>query len=144
MRIRSLEIEHMRAITHLVLTDLPSNGVIVISGENERGKSTIMEAIKLVLGENHDTNKQSVKAIQPKGHDVGTRICLEADLGPVRFRVSKVFNKRKVPNLRFLNRNQQITRAKKQTRNYLGFLMHTLTTTSFLRCSWNKATSRPC
>ncbi|MHC9879100.1 AAA family ATPase [Corynebacterium diphtheriae] len=95
MRIRSLEIEHMRAITHLVLKDLPSNGVIVISGENERGKSTIMEAIKLVLGENHDTNKQSVKAIQPKGHDVGTRICLEADLGPVRFRVSKVFNKKK-------------------------------------------------
>ena len=53
MRIHSLEIKNVRGIEHLVLDDLPETGVVVIHGENEAGKSTIVEALDVVLTEKH-------------------------------------------------------------------------------------------
>ena len=49
MRIHRLELSNVRGIEHLVLDELPETGVVVIHGENEAGKSTIVEALDVVL-----------------------------------------------------------------------------------------------
>lgn len=59
MRIHNIQIQDMRSIDHLELRDLPEKGVIVIAGDNELGKSTIMEAISITLGEQYSTGKRT-------------------------------------------------------------------------------------
>ena len=51
MRIHRLELINVRGIEHLALDELPETGVVVIHGKNEAGKSTIVEALDVVLTE---------------------------------------------------------------------------------------------
>ncbi|NLP38267.1 MAG: AAA family ATPase, partial [Corynebacterium pollutisoli] len=53
MRIHSLTIENFRGIERLTLEELPETGVIVIHGDNEQGKSTILDALHAALYEKH-------------------------------------------------------------------------------------------
>jgi len=48
-----------------------SGGVTLIVGSNEIGKSTIVEAVRMLFSE-MDSSKKNVKAIQPVGQDVGS------------------------------------------------------------------------
>lgn len=95
MRIESLTIDNLRAIEHLELTELPQSGVIVIAGPNEEGKTTIMDALHLVLTEKHSSGKKLIHDMQPIGSDVGITIKLGARLGPYRFTLTKSFLKDK-------------------------------------------------
>nr|VDG61704.1 Uncharacterized conserved protein [Streptococcus thermophilus] len=52
MRIHSLIIDNVRAVEHLELTDIPDTGVVLIHGDNEAGKSTILDALDAVLNIN--------------------------------------------------------------------------------------------
>ena len=70
MRIHRLELNNVRGIEHLVLDDLPESGVVVIHGENEAGKSTIVEALDVVLTEKHSGRSKRIRALQPVGKDV--------------------------------------------------------------------------
>lgn len=92
MRIKSLTIDNVRSIEHLEFTDLPETGVVVIHGENESGKSTVMEAIHTVLTLQHGSKK--AKALQPVGRDVAPRVELEASIGPNEFTVRKQWIRR--------------------------------------------------
>ncbi|MEJ6014288.1 AAA family ATPase [Corynebacterium sp. H127] len=91
MRIHDIELAHVRGIEHLALRDIPDTGVIVISGENEAGKSTILEAIHTLKNIRHGSSSKAVKALQPKGRDVGVKISLRLTLGPHRFRITKQY-----------------------------------------------------
>ncbi|OKX83248.1 AAA family ATPase [Corynebacterium glutamicum] len=93
MRIHEIIIDNFRAIEHLELRDIPDQGVIVIHGDNEQGKSSILEAIKTVLNSKHRTTSKTIKAIQPVDRDVPISITLEATVGTVRFRIHKRFLK---------------------------------------------------
>ena len=55
MRIHRLELTNVRGIEHLVLDELPETGVVVIHGENEAGKSTIVEALDVAVSYTHLT-----------------------------------------------------------------------------------------
>ncbi|MGV0325482.1 AAA family ATPase [Corynebacterium confusum] len=90
MRIHSLELRNVRAIEHLKLEDLPGHGVVVIHGDNEAGKSTLVEAIDVVLKLAHSSRaKNKVGVLRPVGKDVSPEITLEATVGPYRFRIFK-------------------------------------------------------
>lgn len=93
MRIHAITIDNFRAIEHLELKDIPDSGVIVIHGDNEKGKSSILEAIQVVLREKHKTSKQEIKAIKPVDRDVPVRISLEFSVGPYRMNITKQFLK---------------------------------------------------
>ncbi|QGU07056.1 chromosome segregation protein [Corynebacterium occultum] len=103
MRIHELEIDNFRGIGHLELAEIPATGVIVIAGDNEQGKSTIMEAIDTVLNVKHRSTAQGVKAVQPVGQDVPSRVSLKLSVGEVTFRITKQFNRKKSATLDILS-----------------------------------------
>lgn len=102
MRIHEIIIDNFRAIGHLELRELPDTGVIVIAGDNEQGKSTIMEAIDTVLNIKHRSTAQVVKAIQPVGRDVPSTVSLRITVGEMTLRITKQYNRKKTATLDLL------------------------------------------
>ena len=89
MRIHRLELTNVRGIEHLVLDELPDTGVVVIHGENEAGKSTIVEALDVVLTEKHSGRSKRIRSLQPVGKDVAPEVTAELSVGEYRFRIAK-------------------------------------------------------
>lgn len=89
MRIHSLTLNNYRGVESLSLDGLPDTGVIVISGNNEQGKSTVLEALDNLLHVKHSSNSQSIRATQPRGKDVGPQASMRATIGPYTFTLTK-------------------------------------------------------
>lgn len=94
MRIHEIVIDNFKVIGHLTLNELPQTGVIVIAGDNEQGKSTIMEAIDTVLNYKHTSKAGNVRAIQPVGQDVPSAVSLKITVGEITLRITKQFNRK--------------------------------------------------
>lgn len=99
MRIHSIIIDNFRAIEHLELRDLPDTGVVVIHGCNEAGKSTILDAIDLVLRERHTAGGKKIKVFAPAGRDEGPEVQLSATVGEYTFTIHKRWVKQKLSEL---------------------------------------------
>ncbi|RNE48423.1 AAA family ATPase [Corynebacterium alimapuense] len=99
MRIHSLTIDNVRAIEHLELTELPATGVIVIHGDNEQGKSTILDAINIVLTQKHGANNKYTKPLRPVHRDASPAVSLSASMGQVSFTIEKTWFKGKSARL---------------------------------------------
>ncbi|PAT08937.1 AAA family ATPase [Corynebacterium hadale] len=99
MRIHSLTIKHFRAIDHLKLENLPDTGVVIVHGPNEAGKSTILDALDLVLRERYTAGGNKVEKYAPVGKDVGPEVWLDATVGEVSFVVHKRWVKSKKAEL---------------------------------------------
>jgi len=93
VRIISLRLAHFRGVAEREIT-LPDNGVVVIEGPNEIGKSSMAEAFDLLLSELDSSKKKHVKAIKPVHLDEGPEVEAEIESGPYRFRYRKRFLKR--------------------------------------------------
>ncbi|HAT6522081.1 AAA family ATPase [Corynebacterium striatum] len=102
MRLHSIEIHNVRGVDHLRVDELPETGVVVIHGENEAGKSTIVEAIDTVLTEKHSGASKKIKALKPVHRDASPEVRLEATVGPYRFRIHKRWLKKKISELHVL------------------------------------------
>ena len=103
MRIHAITITNFRAIEHLELNDIPESGVIVIHGDNEKGKSSILEAIQIVLTEKHTAKNKVTKPVKPVDRDVPVRIRLEISVGPYRMIITKQFLKSPSSELQILD-----------------------------------------
>ncbi|MFT3899607.1 MAG: AAA family ATPase [Gordonia sp. (in: high G+C Gram-positive bacteria)] len=68
-------------------------GVTVVSGRNEAGKSSMVEALDLLLDVPSSSKSRRAQAVQPAGRDVGTEVEAEISCGPWRFTYAKTFNK---------------------------------------------------
>lgn len=102
MRLHSIEFHNVRGVEHLRVDKLPETGVVVIHGENEAGKSTIVEAIDTVLTEKHSGASKKIKALKPVHRDASPEVRLEATVGPYRFRIHKRWLKKKISELHVL------------------------------------------
>ncbi|MDO5098927.1 MAG: hypothetical protein Q4D85_09210 [Corynebacterium sp.] len=89
MRITFIEIEDFKSITQFAWHDIPDHGVLVLSGDNEKGKSTVLEALHQALFSKHNSKAAAVKASQPIGKDVGPRVKLGLAFGQIRCEVEK-------------------------------------------------------
>ncbi|MHB8219521.1 MAG: ATP-binding protein [Acidimicrobiales bacterium] len=94
MRIHRVKLGNFRAVSS-VEVEFPTQGVTIIEGPNEVGKSSISEAIDLVLSERDDSGKRWVKAVQPVGHDVGAEVEIEMSTGPYRFVLRKRWHRQR-------------------------------------------------
>ncbi|MCF8605724.1 AAA family ATPase [Gordonia sp. HY442] len=92
MRLHRLRVADFRGIAEreVVFAD---SGVTVIEGENEAGKSSMVEALDLLLTTRANSSKSQVRAVQPSGRDVGSEVFAEISCGAFRFEYFKRFNK---------------------------------------------------
>ncbi|GAA1475448.1 AAA family ATPase [Corynebacterium felinum] len=114
MRIHEIEIFHFRGITHLTLTDLPTNGLIVISGPNEAGKSTILEAIDTALNTKSTSKASHIKEIKSLNHDEPPRVKLRIELAGHIIELDKQYLKSPKTLITIDNRTYSGEEAEKQ------------------------------
>ena len=100
MRILRLSLENWRGVDSREVAF--SDAVTVIEGPNEIGKSTIVEAVRLLFSELDSSKKQAVKSIKPVDQDVGSTIEAEIKSGNYHFVYSKTFNKSNKTSLNIL------------------------------------------
>jgi uncharacterized protein YhaN len=90
--------------------DFPDRGVVVISGANEIGKSSMIEALDLLLHSKDRSSKKEVKQVKPTHVDEGAEITAVISTGPYRFEYFKRFHKRPVTELTVTEpRREQLT-----------------------------------
>jgi hypothetical protein len=109
MKLHRLVLTNYRGITHREI-EFPDHGVVVVSGANEIGKSSMIEALDLLLGSKDRSTKKDVKQVKPTHADVGAEITAEISTGPYRFIYHKRFHKRAQTQLTVLTpRREQLT-----------------------------------
>ena len=81
-----------RGIAHRAI-EFPERGVVVVSGANEIGKSSMIEALDLLLEAKDRSTKREVKQVKPTHADVGAEVTAEISTGPYRFVYRKRFHK---------------------------------------------------
>lgn len=91
MRILRLTLENWRGVAARSIEF--GEGVTVIEGPNEIGKSSIIEALQMLIQELDSSKKKAVKAIQPVDRDVGSRVEAEIEAGDCRFVYAKTYNR---------------------------------------------------
>lgn len=92
MRLRSLRLRHFRGVDERTVR-FATAGVTVVSGPNEVGKSSILEALGLLFDVYDSSTRREVTATQPAGRDVSTEIEAEIEVGQAVFRYLKRFHR---------------------------------------------------
>lgn len=101
MKLHRLVLTNFRGVAHRDI-EFPDSGVVVISGANEIGKSSMIEALDLLLTVKDRSTKKEVKSVKPTHADVGAEVLAEISTGPYRFVYRKRFHKRAETELTLL------------------------------------------
>ncbi len=90
--------------------EIAGDGVTIIEGRNEVGKSSLAEALDLVLSVPDSSKSSRVRSVQPVHHDVGPEVEVDIESGPYRFRYHKRWLKRAATHLEVLEpQREQLT-----------------------------------
>lgn len=109
MKLHRLVLTNYRGITHREI-EFPDHGVVIVSGANEIGKSSMIEALDLLIEAKDRSGKKEVKEVKPTHADVGAEVEAEISTGPYRFVYRKRFHKRFSTELTILEpRREQLT-----------------------------------
>lgn len=93
MKLHRLILTNYRGISHRDI-EFPDHGVVVVCGANEIGKSSMIEALDLLLEARDRSTKKEVKQVKPTHSDVGSEVSAEISCGPYRFVYRKRFHKK--------------------------------------------------
>lgn len=93
MRLHRLVLRNYRGIAYRDI-EFPDHGVVVVSGANEIGKSSMIEAIDLLFDAKDRSTKKDVKQVKPTHVDEGAEITAVVSTGPYRFEYFKRFHKK--------------------------------------------------
>lgn len=92
MRLHRLRLSNFRGIEEREV-NFADHGVTVVEGANEVGKSSMIEALDLLLERRSDSRSAPVRAIAPAGRDVGSVVEAEISCGDYTFVYRKQFNR---------------------------------------------------
>ena len=101
-------------------------GITVIEGPNEIGKSSIAEAIDLLLEELDSTTKQGVKDTKPVDRDAGPDVELEVATGDYAFRYRKRFLRDRLTELEITRPRPQNLTGREAHERVQGILADTV------------------
>lgn len=87
MRLTQIELTSFRGISHRTI-DFAA-GVTVVEGPNEVGKSSVLEAMRLVREFKASSKHRSIKNVQPVGRDAGPEVAIEMQTGPYTLSMRK-------------------------------------------------------
>ncbi|GAB7068985.1 AAA family ATPase [Mycobacterium hodleri] len=93
MKLHRLVLRNYRGVAHRDV-EFPDRGVVVVSGANEIGKSSMIEALDLLLEAKDRSTKKEVKQVKPTHADEGAEITAVISTGPYRFEYFKRFHKK--------------------------------------------------
>ena len=79
--------------------EFAGNGITLIRGPNEVGKTSLGEAIRLLFEYPDNSKAHEILAIKPVNRDEGPEIELEAESGPYQFTYFKRFIKKPATRL---------------------------------------------
>jgi uncharacterized protein YhaN len=109
VKLHRLVLTNYRAVTHREIA-FPDRGVVVVSGANEIGKSSMIEALDLLLEAKDRSTRKEVKQVKPTHADAGAEVTAEISTGPYRFVYRKRFHKRYETELSVIApRREQLT-----------------------------------
>jgi len=109
VKLHRMVLTNYRGIAHRAI-EFPERGVVVVSGANEIGKSSMIEALDLLLEAKDRSTKREVKQVKPTHADVGADVTAEISTGPYRFVYRKRFHKQPLTELTVLApRRAQLT-----------------------------------
>ena len=94
MQIRKIEIQNYKKLIGPVVIDRIGDGITVIAGDNEEGKSTLLQALRAVLFDRHNLTGDAAEAMQPFGHRVRPEIGLEFEIGGITYKLKKGYCQR--------------------------------------------------
>ena len=92
MRLHRLRLKDFRGTVERELV-FPTEGVVVVEGANEVGKTSLLEALDLLLTEKDTSTKSAVRSVKPVGRDAGSEVEAEMSTGPYRFTYRKRWNR---------------------------------------------------
>lgn len=101
MKLHRLVLTNYRGVSRREI-EFPDRGVVVVSGANEIGKSSMIEALDLLFAAKDRSTKKEVKQVKPTHADVGAEVSAEISTGPYRFVYRKRFHKRAETELTIL------------------------------------------
>jgi recombinational DNA repair ATPase RecF len=73
VKLLHIRVKSYRALEELQI-ELPPTGVTVLEAPNEAGKSSLLEAVKILFKYPDSSKHGAVTAVQPVGRDVATEI----------------------------------------------------------------------
>jgi len=106
MRLFRLRLANYRGVDKAEVQFGP-NGLTIVEGPNETGKTSLSEAIGLLFDYLDSSKHRSVEAVRPVHHDAGPEVELEAESGPYRFTYFKRFYKKPETTLTITSPNPE-------------------------------------
>ena len=88
MRIHRISLRDFRGVTAADV-EFATDGVTIVQGPNEVGKSSLADALDMLIADPDSSSKSRVKAAQPVGRDVGPWVEADIQCGPYRLTYSK-------------------------------------------------------
>lgn len=122
MRIRSVRIEDFRKLIGPVCIEGIGDAITVISGDNEEGKSTVLEAIRTVLFTRHRVSGETAERMQPFGQSVRPEISLDFEINGKGYGLRKAFCRRPEAELRWTGGRATGDAAEEKLQEILRFV----------------------
>jgi hypothetical protein len=109
MRIHRITIKNFRGVIDNTV-EFATQGVTVLVGPNEIGKSSIPEGLDVLLRIFHDSKRSEITDLKPVGNDAGPEVEADISLGEYRFVYAKRWLKNPMTTLTFTEpTHQQLT-----------------------------------
>lgn len=100
MKIRKLRLEHFKKFDNAVVVEGFGDGLNLIAGPNETGKSTLLLALRAALFERHGSKAQAVKDFTPhRVAGAAPEVAVDFEIEGQRFHLEKRFLKRSMVRL---------------------------------------------
>lgn len=103
MRLHRIALTDYRGVRGTRTVNFREQGVTIVSGPNEIGKTSLVEALDLLLEEKASSTRREIMAVQPSGRDVGPIVEAELSFGRYRVVYRKQWIKGKTTELRVLS-----------------------------------------
>lgn len=91
MLLRSIRLSHWRSILGELSLGPFSEGITIVHAPNGTGKSSLLEALRMALLENHNTKGARVMAVQPWGRGLAPEVSVDFFHGGREYRIEKRF-----------------------------------------------------
>jgi hypothetical protein len=101
MRIHRVRLQNYRGVIDSTVSFV-ADGVTVVEGPNEVGKTCIPEALDLLIALPDNSRARKVRDVKPVHRDAGPEVEIELSSGPYRFRYSKRWLRRPETKLAIL------------------------------------------